>query len=181
MFPGLAVEQTVDFPWFETPWRWCDVTVLSTLSFVSSFSVWRQLAPPELRILPDDHIPWLAVHVSTYPLPDPQVHTYSALSIYRGHFSSDNSRKSPHISPVRARYDVVRECKSDRSFHHCNCCAVYTIYNRKISRVYSNVSIKCEVLKRCCSKCVDDFFNSRISNVVSTGGINPLVPVRKWL
>ena len=36
------------------------------------------------------------------------VYGYSALSIYRGNFSSYmyNSRKTPHISPARARYGV---------------------------------------------------------------------------
>ena len=37
---------------------------------------------------------------------DKDVDIDGALSIYRGHFSSCNSRKTPHISPVRARYGV---------------------------------------------------------------------------
>ena len=43
--------------------------------------------------------------------------SYSALSIYRGHFSLKNSQKTPHSSPVRAMYMVAfASAKPDRSF-----------------------------------------------------------------
>ena len=64
---------------------------------------------------------------------------YSELSIYRDDFSLNNSRKTPHSWPVRARYGVsfVR-AKFDRSFANVifGLCALYHIvYDRDISRV----------------------------------------------
>ena len=42
---------------------------------------------------------------------------YSALAIYGGHFYMKNSRKTPHSSPVRARYGVsFVSAKHNRSF-----------------------------------------------------------------
>ena len=53
---------------------------------------------------------------------------YSALSIYRGHFSLHNSRKTSRSSPVRARYGVsFVTAKFDRSFLQLNCWALCTI------------------------------------------------------
>ena len=52
---------------------------------------------------------------------------YSALSIYRGHFCSFISRKTPHSSPVKARYRVSFVSANGKKFHHCNCCAVCMI------------------------------------------------------
>ena len=53
---------------------------------------------------------------------------YSALSIYRGHFSLKSSWKTPHSLPVRARYGVSFVIEmSDRSFT-----------NGTVPRVYQN-------------------------------------------
>ena len=52
---------------------------------------------------------------------------YIALSIYRGHFSSYNSRKTPHSSPVKAMYGCLSWAEIWPKFYHCNCCAVCTI------------------------------------------------------
>ena len=52
---------------------------------------------------------------------------YSALSMYSGCFSLYNSRKTPHSSPVRARYGCRSWVQIWPKFYHCNCCAVCTI------------------------------------------------------
>ena len=57
---------------------------------------------------------------------------YSALSIYRSHFSLYNTREV---------WGVVREYKFERSFYHCNCCFVCTIA-RYITAIYRD-SIVC--------------------------------------
>ena len=52
-----------------------------------------------------------------------------------------DSRKTPHSSPVRARYGV-RECKIWAKFYQCHCCMGFmqyrAVYDRDISRVYNN-------------------------------------------
>ena len=65
--------------------------------------------------------------VLTWQYRDPGLSKYSALSIYRGHFSSYNPRKTPHSSPVRARYGVSFVGANLSKFYHFNCCAVCTI------------------------------------------------------
>ena len=62
---------------------------------------------------------------------------------YRGHLSSNNSRKTPHSSPVRARYGVsIVSARSDWSFTnrqmlHCAHHKMYRV-DRDKSRAYSN-------------------------------------------
>ena len=52
---------------------------------------------------------------------------YRALSIYRGHFSLNNSRKTTHISRESEKWGVVRECKAWPNFYHRYFCAIRTI------------------------------------------------------
>ena len=66
-----------------------------------------------------------------------------ALSIYRGHFSSYKSRRTPHISPVRARYEASFLCANlapqsfiISRFYRCDCSSVYTFVSY-ITTIYS--------------------------------------------
>ena len=66
--------------------------------------------------------------------------SYSALSIYRGHLSSYNSRKTPYRSPVRARYEVsfVSANLTEVLSLQLLCCVHYSIlFNRDMSSVSS--------------------------------------------
>ena len=62
--------------------------------------------------------PSLSVSMQRHILPMTHPHTlFSVRSLYRGHFSLNNSRKTPHISPVRARYgEWLASAKFDRTF-----------------------------------------------------------------
>ena len=79
-WPVWAVEQTVEWPLIWYVLRPCDVIVMNTIDSNSPCTV----------LLVD-----LSVSVR-----------YSSLSIYGGHFSLNNSRKTTHSSLVRARYGV---------------------------------------------------------------------------
>ena len=67
--------------------------------------------------------------------------TYSALSINGGHFAFKNSDKTPHSSHTRVGYGVsFVSAKFDRSFATVKLGCMYycVVYDRDISRVYSN-------------------------------------------
>ena len=66
--------------------------------------------------------------------------TATVHSMYHGHFSSYNSRRTPHSSPVRASYGVLFVSANLTEVLSLSllCCVHYLIiYKRDISRVYS--------------------------------------------
>ena len=64
---------------------------------------------------------------------------YSALPIYRSHFSLNNSRKTPITRPLGRGMGVFRKFKTWLKFHLRSCCAGCNVvlYCTAIYRVYS--------------------------------------------
>ena len=64
---------------------------------------------------------------------------YSGLPISLGHFSPNNSRKTPIARPLGRGMGVLREFKVWPKLYHRSCCAVcnfFFIFYRDISRVF---------------------------------------------
>ena len=53
--------------------------------------------------------------------------------------SISNSRKTPHSSPVRARYGGLRECKVWPKFFHCDCLPVSSMTAKYRESIVSTV------------------------------------------
>ena len=68
---------------------------------------------------------------------------YSALSTYHGHFSSYNSWKTLHSSPVRVGYGVFLVSANLNKIYHRNCCDGCTIVSY-ITVIYRE-SVVCEI------------------------------------